>query len=167
MDHDTRVGAYAVLVNDGRLLLTHWVAEPGLPAGWTLPGGGLEAGEDPAVAAVREVREETGFDIALSGLLGVDSEHYSAEENAPGRPRRPLHSLRVIYGAEIVGGALRPEADGSTDDARWFALAEVASLPRVKLVDVAVALWRQVHVPSTESRSRLAAPADGGPASRH
>lgn len=134
-----------MLVSEGRILLTHWVAAPGLQAGWTLPGGGLEIGESPADAAVREVREETGYDVELTRLLGVDSEHYSAEERAPGRPRRPLHSLRVIYLARVVAGELTVEVGGSTDDARWIELADVTTLRRVGLVDAAVALWRDAQ----------------------
>lgn len=145
MDHDTRVGAYAVLVRDERLLLAHWVAEPGLQAGWTLPGGGLEFGESPEQAAVREAREETGYEVELTRILGFDSEHITAEERATGRPRRSLHSLRVIYEARIIGGELSVEVEGSTDDVRWAALAEVSTLHRVRLVDAALTLWRAAN----------------------
>ncbi len=60
-----------MIVDDGRLLLAHWSEGGG--RGWSLPGGGVEFGEDPADAAVREALEETGYDIRLDGLLGVDS----------------------------------------------------------------------------------------------
>ena len=53
---DMRVAAYAVIVDDGRLLLAHWIE--GRRAAWTMPGGGLEPGEDPERVARREVREE-------------------------------------------------------------------------------------------------------------
>jgi len=150
VEFDTRVGAYAVISGDQRILLTHWVAEPGLEPGWTLPGGGLEFGEDPRAAAVREVTEETGYAVELIALLGTHSVHYGAEERGAGRPRRPLHSLRVIYEARVVGGELTRELDGSTDDAVWVPLVEVLNLPRVGLVDVAVNLWRQAtHATAT------------------
>jgi 8-oxo-dGTP diphosphatase len=51
-----------------------------------------------------------------------------------------MKSVRVIYDARIVGGELRDEVDGTTDEARWIPLGEVASLPRVSLVDAALAL---------------------------
>lgn len=150
MDFDTRVGAYAVIVRDGQVLLSHWVPDPsqlhytaGLESAWTLPGGGLEAGEDPEAAAVREVLEETGYVIELVDVLGTHSDHFGAGDLGPGRPRRPFHSLRIVYEGRIVAGDLRVEVDGSTDDVRWFPLDEVGSLPHVRLVDTGMRLWRR------------------------
>jgi 8-oxo-dGTP diphosphatase len=52
---DLRVAAYAVVIDaEDRLLLAHW--NEGRRAAWTMPGGGLEPGEDPERAARREVR---------------------------------------------------------------------------------------------------------------
>lgn len=149
MHLDTRVGAYAVIVEAGRVLLTHWQLAPSermvltaATSGWTLPGGGLEPGEEPAGAMVREVLEETGFRVEPLALLGTDSAHFTAAERMPGAPARPLHSLRLVYLARITGGALRVEENGSTDDARWVELDGVDELPRVSLVDAALQLWR-------------------------
>lgn len=138
---DTRVGAYGLIIRDDRVLLAHWNVAPNEPQ-WTLPGGGLEQGEDPATAAVREVFEETGFTVRLDELLGLDSVHFAAGEGADPGPRA-RHSLRVIYRATIVAGDLRVENGGSTDDTRWFDLDEVAGLRRVSLVDAALGLWRR------------------------
>ena len=68
---DVRIAAYGVIVRDGELLLTHWNEEG--RTGWTLPGGGLEDYETAEEAAVREIREETGYDAELVTLLGIDS----------------------------------------------------------------------------------------------
>ncbi|ASR56939.1 NUDIX hydrolase [Cellulomonas sp. CW35] len=127
-----RVGAYAVVVDGGQVLLAHW-ASRGI---WTVPGGGIDPGEDPRDAAVREVAEETGYDVALDALLGVDSEVVpSVRAGAP-----DWHALRVVYRAHVTGGALRDEVDGSTDRAAWFPLDAVADLPRHGFVDEALHL---------------------------
>jgi ADP-ribose pyrophosphatase YjhB (NUDIX family) len=134
---DIRVAAYAVITDDaGRLLLAHW--NEGRHAAWTLPGGGLEAGEDPERAARREIREETGYRAALDGLLGIHSRVIAAADRLTDDAVGPLHTLRIVYRAHTTGGRLRNELDGSTDQAAWFALAEVRKLPRVKLVDIAL-----------------------------
>lgn len=137
-EYDTRLAAYAVIVDDQeRVLLASW-NEPSEPL-WTMPGGGVELNETPAEGAIREVREETGYDVELVGVLGVDTHLVPAADRI--HPSgRPLKSVRVIYDARIVGGELRHEVNGTTDEARWIRLGEVSSLPRVSLVDAALAL---------------------------
>ncbi|WP_336644729.1 NUDIX hydrolase [Microbacterium sp. USHLN186] len=131
-----RVAAYGIITDDeGNVLLARWVE--GRRVAWTLPGGGLEAGEDPERAVRRELREETGFEIETTELLGIHSRVIPASQ----RVRRdesdvPLHTLRIVYRARITGGALRFEKNGSTDMAGWFTLDEVAALQRVRLVDI-------------------------------
>lgn len=132
---DLRVAAYAVVTDeDGRVLLAHW--NEGQRSAWTLPGGGIEAGEDPESAARREVHEETGYRVLLDGLLGVDSRVIPARQRVRQGHDEPLHALRIVYRAHVVGGRLRNEIDGSTDRAEWFTLDAVNALHHVKLVDV-------------------------------
>ncbi len=146
---DVRVGAYAVIVRDGDLLLTHW-NENGR-TGWTLPGGGLEDYETAEQAVVREVREETGYEAEPRTLLGVDSLFLDpADRIVPGAG--PLHALRVVYLARIVGGTLTHEVGGSSDEARWVPLDAVAELPTLSLVPTAVdMLLRRLAGPETPS----------------
>ena len=135
---DIRIGAYAVITDQtGHMLLPHWHA-PGA-GGWTLPGGGIEPGEDPADAVVREVFEETGYTCALDELLGVDNLVIPGERrlSTSGRTGIELQNLRIIYRAHITGGQLAVEQDGSTDDVGWFSPVEVDALERVGLVNVA------------------------------
>lgn len=137
---DTRVGAYAVVIRNGSILLAHW-NQPGKEA-WTLPGGGLEFGEGAPEAAVREVLEETGYVVELDELLGVDSVHVRAEDRL-NRSGRPLHALRIVYRAHPVSGELVHELDGSTDEAAWVRLEDVPNLRRIDLVDKALHLSYQ------------------------
>lgn len=131
---DIRVAAYAVITDGDRILLAHWNS-PTRPA-WTMPGGGIDPGEDPKDAAVREVFEETGFHVELDGILGTDSQVIAAKDRLHGEG--PIQALRILYRAHIVGGDLRNEEDGSTDEAAWFPLSEVPALTRVGLVDTAL-----------------------------
>ncbi|MET9497257.1 NUDIX hydrolase [Streptomyces sp. NPDC006552] len=137
---ELRVAAYAVCVRDGQILLARWVARDG-GRRWTLPGGGMDHGEDPYDTVVREVDEETGYAVEPRTLLGVDSVLRR-------HPRRlgtaaDHHALRLVYDAAVTGGTLRDEENGSTDKAAWHDLGAVGELDRVELVDTGLRLWRE------------------------
>ena len=115
-----RVAAYAVVRDEyHRVLLCHIHPSVGVGDVWTLPGGGLDFGESPAKAAVRELEEETGFVGEVQRLIEVDDRLFTS---ADGGER--MHAIRIVYEVRIVDGALRDEADGSTDTCRWVAPEE-------------------------------------------
>ncbi|MFF9847954.1 NUDIX hydrolase [Streptomyces litmocidini] len=139
MQQELRVAAYAVCVRDDEVLLARWVAKDGAKR-WTLPGGGMDHGEDPVHTVVREVEEETGYLTEPTALLGIDSIRRSwlRRLGGPGA----WQGLRIVYEARITGGTLRNEEGGSTDLAAWHPLDSVSSLTRVELVDIGLQLWR-------------------------
>ena len=131
----TRIGAYAVCVDESERILLCRIA-PGytveFDGWWTLPGGGLEHGEDPRDGALRELAEETGLRGEIGSLLEVDSLHQVFTDHAG--QESDHHGIRILYRCRITGGELRDEPDGSTDTCAWFARGE---LPSDRLVDIA------------------------------
>jgi 8-oxo-dGTP diphosphatase len=131
----TRLAAYTLCIDHGRLLLVR--IAPGYPAAgiWTLPGGGVEFGEDPADAARRELAEESGLEGRIDDLAFVNS---IAGENQTDAGLRAWHGVRIVYLATVTGGTLRDEVEESTDRAEWATLPGLDGRPVTELVDVAV-----------------------------
>ncbi len=75
---------------------------------WALPAGYVDGGEDPALAALREVREETGLEVRIARLVDVMFDQ---------------GKILIVYGADVIGGALCAQDD--VDDTRWFGPDEV------------------------------------------
>ena len=125
----TRVAAYAICLDDtGRILLCRiapWVL-PGEV--WTLPGGGLDFGEAPATAVLRELSEESGYEGEIIELADVADHLYTGSAGDPAGVDGPMHAIRIVYRVRIVGGSLRDEVDGSTDTCAWFTLQAAARL---------------------------------------
>ncbi|MYX02079.1 MULTISPECIES: NUDIX hydrolase [unclassified Streptomyces] len=135
---DRRLAAYAVCIEDGRVLLALAVSPEG-DRTWTLPGGGVEHAEDPYDAVIREVAEETGLAAVVERLLGVDSRVIPVgERRLPGAPE--LQNVGIFYRVRVTGGRLRPEPNGDTSESVWTPLPEVARLRRSSLVDIGIAL---------------------------
>ena len=109
----------AVIDDDGRLLLQRRV-DNGL---WAMPGGAMEMTESLPDAAVREVREETGYEVEVTGVVGTytDSRHVIAYSD--GEVRRQFN---VCFRARVVGGELA--VSDESHEAGWFSSEETAGL---------------------------------------
>jgi ADP-ribose pyrophosphatase YjhB (NUDIX family) len=125
-----RFAAYAVATDPAdRVLLTR-IAH-GYPGGgsWHLPGGGTDYGEQPGIALLRELEEETGQFGELEELLGVASHRDAASLGPEGYPI-DWHGVRAFYRVRVP----RPtdptvyDVGGSTAEARWFAVSELDEL---------------------------------------
>ena len=127
----TRISAYGLVCDDDRLLLCRLSGGMSEAGKWTLPGGGIEFGEDPEAAMIREVEEETGLRVSSAGLAGISSVTHEG-------PDRSFHGLRIVYYADIVDGVLRNEEAGSTDMCRWHAIGSLEDLGIVELVQAAL-----------------------------
>ena len=118
---------------------------------WTLPGGGIDHGEDPRLAVIREIHEETG----LHATVGETAHVYSA--HLPRASRDGLlvdaHAIRIVYDGWAAPDSPAPrvlEVDGSTSEAAWKPLDDVASgaVPVAGLVTEALG----DHLPSRLQR---------------
>lgn len=126
-----RLAAYAWCERDGAVLVTR-VANEGPGGGlWTLPGGGLDFGENPADGATREVLEETGYTVELGALVGVRSAVLEPTETISGHR---VQAVGILFRGAITGGELATEFEGSTDAAAWVPVAELDALPSVDLL---------------------------------
>ncbi len=137
VDPHQRVAAYAVVVADGRLLLTQLAGYTGAAGRWNLPGGGLDPGESPTDGVVREVAEETGQVVDEVRLVDVMTQHWV------GRSPRGLedyHAVRLLHTARCTEPT-RPvvhDVGGSTSDARWVPLDDLGSVAVVASVGAAL-----------------------------
>jgi ADP-ribose pyrophosphatase YjhB (NUDIX family) len=130
-----RLAAYGLVRREGALLLCHIAEGYAGAGGWTLPGGGVEFGEAPAAAAVREIHEETGLEVELSGAPRILTD--SGITTLWGPPQR-YHQVRFVYPVRVVGGEERVEVGNSTDGFAWFSDADLEAAPLVDLVRLAL-----------------------------
>ncbi len=116
------------LVRRGDQVLLVQRARPPFSGYLSLPGGGVELGETVEEALIREVAEETGFDVRITRFLG-----YANAIDRDAQARVQWHYVIFYFEAEIVGGE-----GGAGDDAaalKWLTPAEARSFPRTDSVE--------------------------------
>jgi ADP-ribose pyrophosphatase YjhB (NUDIX family) len=99
--------AGALVLRNGKVLLIRRTIEP-FKGYWDIPGGFCEADEHPAQTAIREVNEETGLEIELTGLLGLWLDEYAGST-----------TLNIYYLARPL--SYRLHAGDDANGAAWFA----------------------------------------------
>ncbi|WP_051217894.1 NUDIX hydrolase [Nocardioides insulae] len=130
-----RVAAYALITRPEQVLLTR-ISERGFHSGaWTLPGGGIDFGESPREALVREVREECGLKARIGEVLEVDD--VSVTGTAPSGRHEDFHGVHLVFAATVRPGA-EPrvvEQDGTTDEVAWISRAAIDA-GEIEVLDV-------------------------------
>jgi ADP-ribose pyrophosphatase YjhB (NUDIX family) len=114
------VGSSAIVADDqGRILLQRR-SDSG---NWALPGGVMDIGETLAQSAIREVKEETGFDVRIDRIVGIYSDpgHVFAYDDGEVR-----QEFSICLACTIVGGALQVSSESTAVD--FFAVPELADL---------------------------------------
>lgn len=112
-------GVGAAIVEDGRILLVKRGRPPNTGM-WAIPGGKVHLGETMTAAVIREIREETGLDVAVGGVV------WAGESIGPGNPPA-WHYCLVDFLVVRVGGVARAADDA--DDLGWFSFDEALRLP--------------------------------------
>ena len=123
-----RVAAYGIVQRAHQVLLVRLTDLTPAPGAWSLPGGGIEHGEHPAAAVVRELYEETGLAGRVVELLDVDSQ---VRENLIDQEvLERYHAVRILYRLEVDED--RPlqviDIQGSSDAPTWHDTADLDGL---------------------------------------
>lgn len=122
----------AVVVRDGKVLLSQRKGGTHLAGAWEFPGGKVEPGEDPKDALVRELREELGVDATVGDVVEVTFHRYAEAEKSV---------LLLFYAATLKPGSSEPTAvdvaavtwaDASFLDPARFPPADVGVLAKVR-----------------------------------
>jgi ADP-ribose pyrophosphatase YjhB (NUDIX family) len=111
-----KIDVRGVVVRAGRVLLVKERSD----GCWTLPGGWADINESAAQAAVREVREESGYEVRAVKLLAL------YDRNKHDHPPLLWHTYKAFFACEIIGGA--PADSIETDGVEFFALDDLPAL---------------------------------------
>ncbi len=136
MEKRRRIGAYGIVRDEqGHVLLVRSSERSNHPGQWSLPGGGLDHGEDPNTGVVREFLEETGLLVEPVRLIEVNADLVEF-------PWRGvlLHHDRIFFEVRVVGGVLLAEAEGTSDLPEWVAPQDISSLALVPFTARALGL---------------------------
>jgi len=117
-----RVAAYAIVVSECGLLATQYSSRTSVDGRWGMPGGGIDPGEEPGAAVVREVHEETAQVVELGALVAVQTSHWVGR--SPSGRVEDFHAVRLVYRASCPepGEPVVLDVGGTTADARWIPL---------------------------------------------
>lgn len=122
-----KVDVRAAVFQDGRILLVK-EHEDGR---WTLPGGWADVGDAPSQAAVREVKEESGYDVVARKIAAV------YDRNRHGHPPIPYHAYKIYFLCDLIGG--QPTVSHETDAVEFFAEDQIPPLSLTRVTPAQIA----------------------------
>jgi ADP-ribose pyrophosphatase YjhB (NUDIX family) len=115
-----KIDVRGAMIRDGKILLV----QERLDQCWCMPGGWAEVGETPSRSIIREIREESGFEVEPRKCIGV----YDA--NRGPRPVEFYHAYKIVFLCEIIGGRARPSEETLAVD--FFAFDNLPPLSRFR-----------------------------------
>ncbi|MGC3994246.1 MAG: NUDIX domain-containing protein [Propionicimonas sp.] len=124
-----RLAAYGIVLSSRGLLATQFSDRTAVPGLWGLPGGGIDPGESPSQALLREVGEEAGQEPDISQLIDVQTDHWIGR--APNRVVEDFHAVRIIYAAtcpEPTDPVVHDQG-GTTAAAAWLPIGQWMRVP--------------------------------------
>ncbi len=125
-----------MIVHDGKMLFVKELAD----GGWTLPGGWVDAGDQPGSAAEREVWEESGYTAKATRLLAV------LDHRLHGYPPYFFHIYKLFFQCEITGGV--PATSLETGGIAWFGPKENPQLSLARTTpEIIQLMFQQVQNP--------------------
>lgn len=92
-----KIDVRGAVIRNGRILLVR----EAMDGKWCMPGGWADVGDEPAESVIREVKEESGFDIRINKVIGV------FDANRDGHPLELYHAFKIVFLGEIIGGEPR------------------------------------------------------------
>lgn len=104
-----KVDVRAVVFREGKILLVREVSD----GQWSLPGGWADIGESASEVAVRETREEAGYEVRATKLLAV------LDKAKHDHPPQLWYVYKLFFRCELLGGA--PAANHEIVEVGWFA----------------------------------------------
>ena len=116
-----KIDVRAAVISENKILL---VKERG--DGWTLPGGWVDPGESPSEAAVRETKEESGYDVDAVRLIAI------YDRDRQGHPPCPFHVYKLIFLCNLVGGSAKTSLE--TEAACFFREDELPALSESRVL---------------------------------
>ena len=114
------VGSSAVVVDSGNRILLQRRSDSG---NWALPGGAMDIGETFAESVIREVKEETGFDVRIDRIVGIYSDPGHVFSYGDGEVRQEFN---ICLACTIQRGSLQVSSESTA--VGFFAFGDIASI---------------------------------------